>query len=192
MRLISFALTTDQVRALFDVNMFGVHRTCRAVLPHMRGRGQGLIINLSSAVGRYVLPFMGPYTATKFAIEGYSEGLAMELAPTGVEVAIVEPGGYMTELFQNMMQPGDPERLASYGELATMPEQMWAPFAEMLATDGPNPQLVADKIAALVAAPAGQRPLRSVVDPQTGAFVEALNAAVAKIQGDVMKALQGG
>lgn len=59
--------TTEQLRELFDINLFGVHRVCRAVLPHMRERKQGLIINVSSSLGRYVMPYVGPYAATKYA-----------------------------------------------------------------------------------------------------------------------------
>jgi NAD(P)-dependent dehydrogenase (short-subunit alcohol dehydrogenase family) len=185
------AYTAEQFRALFDVNLFGTHRVCRAALPHMRARKQGLIINVSSGIGRYLLPFFGPYPPTKFAVEAYSEGLAMELAATGVQVSIVQPGAFATNIFTNIMQAEDRERLASYGELAGVPEQVWAGMGGMMA-DAPPPQLVADKIAELISMPAGDRPLRAVVDPMTGPFVEAVNATCTQVQADIQKAFSGG
>lgn len=176
------AYTTAQVRELFEVNVFGVHRMCRAVLPDMRARKQGLIINLSSGLGRFVVPFNGAYGASKFAVESLSESFALELAPTGVEVIIVEPGPFPTEFFDNMAPAGDEARLASYGELADRPAQMWEPLLQTIHEQGPDPQLVADKIAELIAMPVGQRPLRTVVDPMFGNAAELINAASEQVQ----------
>ncbi len=88
------AVTTDQLRRLFEVNLFGVHRVTRAVLPAMRAVGKGLIINISSIMGRMVIPFAAVYTASKFALEGLSESWRYELGTFGIEVVIVEPGGF--------------------------------------------------------------------------------------------------
>lgn len=161
--------TTEQLQKLFDVNVFGVHRVNRAVLPSMRERGSGLLINVSSTMGRIVIPFAGLYTASKFALEGLTESLRYELAPTGVDVVLVEPGGFGTNFLANIIPPADEATVASYGPVANIPAQMWGMFGQMLASDNaPNPQDVADTILNLIETPAGERPLRTVVDPMTG------------------------
>jgi NAD(P)-dependent dehydrogenase (short-subunit alcohol dehydrogenase family) len=85
-----------EAQAQFDTNFFGTHRVCRAVLPHMRAQGSGHIINISSLAGRIALPFQGFYSATKFAIEAYTESLRMEVRPFGVVVSMIEPGDFAT------------------------------------------------------------------------------------------------
>jgi NAD(P)-dependent dehydrogenase (short-subunit alcohol dehydrogenase family) len=184
--------TTDDLRSLFDINLFGVHRVCRAALPHMRERKQGLVINVSSSLGRYILPYVGPYAATKFALEGYSSVLAVELAPVGVQVVVVEPGAFMTGVFTRILNPSDQDRVASYGELGEAPGKMWEQFGQTLAAQGPDPQLIADKITELIEMPAAERPARAVVDMMLGQFTEAINAAVGEAQAGVFATLQGG
>ena len=76
-------------------------RTARAVLPAMRQRKSGLIVNVSSQQGRVIMPGMGVYAATKFAVEAMSEQLAYELAPHGIEVLIIQPGGFPTNVGAN-------------------------------------------------------------------------------------------
>ena len=109
-----------------------------------------------------VMPFAGAYVATKYALEGLSESYRYELAGTGVDVVIVEPGGFGTNFLENMEPAADTDRLSSYGPLAEMPEKMWGGFAENLKSDdAPDPQVVADAIAKLIETPAGKRPLRT-------------------------------
>jgi NAD(P)-dependent dehydrogenase (short-subunit alcohol dehydrogenase family) len=86
-----------EVRALFDVNVFGVLNVLRAALPHMRERRTGTIINMSSQGGMRSFPGSGHYCATKHALEAFSESLALELSPMGIKVLIVEPGGFRTD-----------------------------------------------------------------------------------------------
>ncbi len=84
-----------------DTNLVGVLRVCRAVLPGMRARGQGLIINVGSLGGVIGLPFQGIYSASKFALEGLTEALRHELRPFGVRVTIIEPGDIRTQITDN-------------------------------------------------------------------------------------------
>jgi NAD(P)-dependent dehydrogenase (short-subunit alcohol dehydrogenase family) len=79
-------------RRQFDVNVFGPHRLVREVLPHMRERAQGTIVNVSSLAGRLAAPGMGAYSATKHAVEGYSDALRLEVEPFDVDVSVVQPG----------------------------------------------------------------------------------------------------
>jgi len=90
-------LTMAELRALMDVMFFGAVAVTKAVLPHLRRQGSGAIVQLSSMGGRLSMPGFGAYCAAKFALEGLSEALAVELAPFGVRVLIVEPGAFRTE-----------------------------------------------------------------------------------------------
>ncbi|MGI5351628.1 oxidoreductase [Streptomyces sp. CA-250714] len=91
--------TDDELRALFDVHVFGPAALVRAVLPHMRERRTGAIVQLSSMGGQLSFAGFGAYSGTKFALEGMSEALADEVAPYGIKVLIVEPGSFRTGLF---------------------------------------------------------------------------------------------
>ena len=88
--------TIEEALALFQTNLLGALRTCRAVLPSMRARGVGLILNVSSLAGRIRLPFQGIYSAARFALEGVSEALRLELRPFGVRIGLVGPGDIRT------------------------------------------------------------------------------------------------
>ncbi|WP_428003705.1 SDR family oxidoreductase [Acidovorax sp.] len=89
----------EKVQQQFDVNVFGVMNVTRAVLPHMRARRAGTVINVSSGAGVFGLPMISLYTASKFALEGFSESLSYELRSQGIAVKIVEPGGVVTTGF---------------------------------------------------------------------------------------------
>ena len=87
----------QEVRAMFETNVFGLANMTKAVLPGMRERGRGHIVNISSVGGLVGFPGIGYYNATKFAVEGLSEALAKETAPLGIRVTIVEPGPFRTD-----------------------------------------------------------------------------------------------
>jgi NAD(P)-dependent dehydrogenase (short-subunit alcohol dehydrogenase family) len=91
----------DHVRSLFETNVFGVMNVTRAVLPHMRGQRSGHIINISSVAGYSGYAGFGVYSGTKFAVEGLSEALHLELAPLGVHVTIVEPGFFRSDILDH-------------------------------------------------------------------------------------------
>ena len=99
----------DEARAQMETNFFGVLRVCRSVLPVMRKQGSGYIINISSLAGVLGLPFSGLYSASKFALEGMTESLRLELRSFGVCVVLIEPGDFNTQLPANRrvaMGPG--------------------------------------------------------------------------------------
>jgi NAD(P)-dependent dehydrogenase (short-subunit alcohol dehydrogenase family) len=91
--------TDDELRALFDLHVFGPFALTRAVLPQMRERGSGAIVMMSSVGGQVVMPGFGVYCGTKFALEGVAEALAAEVQPFGIKVLVVEPGAFRTNLF---------------------------------------------------------------------------------------------
>jgi NAD(P)-dependent dehydrogenase (short-subunit alcohol dehydrogenase family) len=93
------AVPDEETRAQFEVNVFGSLAVTRAFLPAMRERGAGRIVSVSSILGRFVLPGSGLYSASKFALEAWSDALRMELAPIGVRVVLVEPGVVDTPLY---------------------------------------------------------------------------------------------
>jgi len=92
-----YAMPVEFAKKQFEVNFFGVVRVSSAVLPGMIEKKQGLVINIGSLAGLFGLPYQGLYSASKFAIEGYSESLRMELQNTGVKVVVVNPGDFKTD-----------------------------------------------------------------------------------------------
>ncbi|MEM9394553.1 MAG: SDR family oxidoreductase [Pseudomonadota bacterium] len=157
--------SASDFQRLFDINLFGVQRMIRAVLPEMRSRGAGLILNISSLLGRVALPFYGPYNASKWALEAVSENYRAELSQFGVDVAIIEPGGFPTRFIDNLMQPTSHDRDPGYGEMAGAPKASLEGFEGFLAANPQqNPQLVADAVVAVVDAAPGTRAFRTEVD----------------------------
>jgi NAD(P)-dependent dehydrogenase (short-subunit alcohol dehydrogenase family) len=108
------AIDSQQVQQQFATNLFGVIEVTQQILPVMRRAGEGVIINVSSIVGRLALPYASPYVATKFAVEGLSESLRYELAPFHIRVKMVEPGSISTEFGTGSMQMAvsDPYRVS--------------------------------------------------------------------------------
>jgi NAD(P)-dependent dehydrogenase (short-subunit alcohol dehydrogenase family) len=176
------AFTPESFERQFATNVTGPFRVARAVLPGMRRRRSGLIIFVSSVVGRMVLPFTGVYAASKWALEALGESLSYEVRPFGVDVAILEPGAYATNIGNVRIDPDDTERLASYGEVGRSYEKISAALAESAG----DPAEVAEAILALIDTPHGARPLRTTVP--AGSPVDAINAGAEPIQHAVLEA----
>lgn len=157
--------TTEDFQRLFEINVFGVQRVNRAVLPHFRSKGSGLLVHISSLLGRMTLPFYGPYNASKWALEALAENYRVELSGFGVDSVVVEPGGYPTSFFSSLIQPSDKSRDEGYGPMVDAPKQLFDSFEGALANNpDQKPQDVADAIVGIIETPAGQRPFRTVVD----------------------------
>ena len=107
----------EQHRAMFDANYFGAIRMVQAVLPHMRERRSGTIVNLTSIAGLIAMPNQVPYTASKWALEGASEALAHEVRRFGVRVKIIEPGVIITSIFENAKEQTFFDRSSPYLDL---------------------------------------------------------------------------
>jgi NAD(P)-dependent dehydrogenase (short-subunit alcohol dehydrogenase family) len=175
---ITETFTEEDVANMMDVNVMGSWRTIRAALPKMRKQEEGLIINISSVGGRFSFPFQAIYNSAKFAIEGLTEGLHYEVRPLGVDVVMIQPGAFPTEVWGKIVTGSDTSAIPDYGDLAKVPDQIGAGISQMFEAAKPNPQLVAHAILQLIDTPKGERPLRTVVDPVTGDFSEIANQHV--------------
>jgi NAD(P)-dependent dehydrogenase (short-subunit alcohol dehydrogenase family) len=107
--------TIAEAQALFETNFFGTVRMVNAVLPHMRQQQRGRIINLSSVVGMVGIPFEGFYSASKHAVEGYSESLRYEVRPFNIHVSIIEPAGFETNFGSTLQKASAP--IEAYAEV---------------------------------------------------------------------------
>jgi NAD(P)-dependent dehydrogenase (short-subunit alcohol dehydrogenase family) len=182
------AFTPDQAKIVFNTNVVGLLRTTRAVLPAMRGRGDGLIINIGSILGRVTFPFFGIYGASKFAVEALTDSLRYEVSQLGIDVALVQPSAYPTPMYPNIQQPADTDRAAAYGAVGEIPGAMFKHFMTTFqAADAPNPHDVAEAIAKLVVQPKGSRPARTVVGAAFGS--DTVNEQTAPVQAHVVEAL---
>jgi NAD(P)-dependent dehydrogenase (short-subunit alcohol dehydrogenase family) len=177
------AFTPAAVERQFATNVFGPLRVNRAFLPSMRERRSGLVVYISSGVGRFIVPFGGIYTASKWALEALAETSSYELAPFDVDVAIVEPGAFGTNIFSVISSADDTARVAAYGDVAKLAEARVAGIEASSA--GRDPNDVAKVILHLANLPAGARPLRTPVPDNP--VVSAINEAVAPIQGKLLE-----
>ena len=184
-------VSMEQFQRIFDINVSGFQRVARAVLPSMRQQASGLLITVSSTMGRIVLPFAALYTATKFAIEGLAESYRYELSSAGIDVVIVEPGGFRTNFWLNSESPADAARVQSYGSLNELPQKMWEGITTaMRAESAPDPKIVADAVSQIIETPAGKRSLRLVIDPMMGGEApKAINQMTDQIQTQLLGSL---
>jgi NAD(P)-dependent dehydrogenase (short-subunit alcohol dehydrogenase family) len=182
---ISEAFTTEQLQAIFDVNVFSIQRTLRAILPIFRKQGDGLVVNIGSVLGRFTLPFFGIYGATKFAVEALTDGYRYDLSQLGVDVVLVQPSAYPTNFFAATQAPDDQDRAQAYGEVSGIPQKLLETFeGNFKSNDAPNPHEVAEAILRLVQQPVGSRPDRVIVGAAFGA--DTVNAQAAAVQKQVL------
>ncbi|GGY85233.1 short-chain dehydrogenase/reductase [Streptomyces omiyaensis] len=168
---------TDDVelRSLFDVHVFGPAALTRAVLPYMRARRSGAIVQVSSVGGQMSTAGFGAYSATKFALEGMSEALAAEVGPLGIHVLIVEPGAFRTSLFGNGGL--GPDTIADYADT------VGATRAYVQGGDGGQAGDPAKAAAAVLAAlNADEKPLRLALGSDS---IDTIHAHLEQVRGDL-------
>lgn len=143
-------VTDEQAREILETNVLGPMRICRLVLPSMRERGDGRIVNVSSIAGRVVTPMTGWYCASKHALEALSDALRQEVAQFGVRVVIIEPGGFGTGIWsqakERLPRDYDGPYQAAYARAGTLstaaerlPDPVWVARAIRLALANPFP-----------------------------------------------------
>lgn len=168
----------SSLRAMFELNFFAVLSVTRAVLPEMRARGNGWIVNVSSVAGLVSAPGFGYYSATKFAIEAITDALRDEVAEQGISVLTVEPGAFRTNAYTGFADEPVEERIPEYHDLL---EEVRAVFVEM---DGVQPGDPRRGARAVIAAMAQDRPPRRLVLGNSGydAVIDTLEKHLADIR----------
>ncbi|WP_250028990.1 SDR family oxidoreductase [Paractinoplanes maris] len=156
------AFTAEEAQRQFDVNVLGALRVSRAALPQLRRQGHGALIQVGSISSRVTIPYSGLYAASKAALGSLTEAWRHELAPFGVEAAIVDAAPYPTSIGANAVMPVDAGRFQAYGEGFG---RFVGELTGRQTHDPGDPQDVADAIVGLVETPDGERPLRTVVAP---------------------------
>jgi NADP-dependent 3-hydroxy acid dehydrogenase YdfG len=147
------AVPVDDVRAIFETNFFGALRMIQAVVPGMRARGSGVVVNISSVNGKVAQPLAGFYAATKHALEAMSEALYFEIGHFGVRVVIIEPGFFRTSLGDNRREHGVDG--PPYDELRALTMALTDKVGR---ANAPGPEVVATAVADAVERP--ETPLR--------------------------------
>jgi len=162
------AVGPEKIRQQFEVNVFGLMETTRAILPHFRSRKTGTIINITSGVGRVTVPLVSIYAASKFAVEGFSESLSYELDSQNIKVKIVEPGYVATPFYQRAKAEFafDPQ-LEDYQKFQGDMSTLFTAFESLETAD-------ADDVAATVfqAATDGTHQLRYVIGPDLQPMID--------------------
>jgi NAD(P)-dependent dehydrogenase (short-subunit alcohol dehydrogenase family) len=186
------SFTSDQILQQLDLNIVGTVRVAKAVLPGMRERKTGLIIQVSSTARRAAFPGFGVYHASKWGLEGLSEAMRYELAPLGIDVVIVEPGPFQTNFLGNLVDGADEERAPAYGHVAAFGEGFTKMITEAFGNeDAPtDPMIVAETFERLIEMAPGERPLRTIAGLDFG--LQAVNDAVEPIRKQSLETMQIG
>ncbi len=185
------SFSKEQMQKHFDINFFAPWLVTKAALPHMRKEKNGLIINITSTVGRFGMPMMSPYTATKWALEGLTQTLSDELRETGIETVILQPGMFpTTDFFKDISSYSaetDDTVMADYGSMAKMPENLNTSIQQIVENgDAPDNKMVAEGVWEVINSPAGQRPSRKVVDAFMGDMFTEYNKKGDELHNNVM------
>ncbi|MDX2147607.1 MAG: SDR family NAD(P)-dependent oxidoreductase [Planctomycetota bacterium] len=186
---VSECFTPDQVLACLNTNVVGHFRVCRAVLPAMRAREDGLLIHIGSVTSRVISPFQGPYVAAKTAWDALAETIHYENARYGIDTVMVQPGAYTggTNHFAGAQRPADAARESQYSRITDVPAQLVSRLGSLVPEGArTDPDEVAEEVVKVVAQPKGSRPFRIVVDPQRHG-AEHVNAVAASVQHDFMR-----
>jgi len=159
--------SVEQMKQVFEVNLFGIVRTYQAVLPSMRAQRSGLIINISSGLGIFATPFIVPYIMTKFGVEALTEGVRHEVKQYGIETVSILPGPFPTEITTKAgFGPDKSEVLAAYGpDVQRSFEQFGTTMVGKMEEYKVDSQLVADGVLALINMKAGTRPYQTSINP---------------------------
>jgi len=184
--------TADDWKKVFDVNVFGVQRMTRAVLPYMKRQQHGLLMLISSLSARLSVPFQGPYSPSKWAAEALAESYKVEVSNLGIESCIVEPGGFPTQFIGSLLQPSDKERLLDYGAIKDLPDALLSSVKSVFESNPEQtPDLVSNAVINLIKMPQGTRPMRTEVDRMfMGDLVAPLNQQLAEANEKVYEAFQ--
>lgn len=172
------SFSSKEILDQLDLNIVGTMRMANAVLPKMRAQKSGLIIQLSSVVGRIAVPGFGVYNASKWGLEGISEALRYEVGPHGIDVVIVEPGPFATNFFENVVPSKNEDIATAYEHVGAFMngfgEQVAALYADENAPT--DPMLVVETFENLINSPNGSRPFRTAVGIDFG--VTAINESM--------------
>jgi len=183
------AFSSTQCLEQLDINIVGTLRVAKAVLPGMRSRNSGLIIQVSSIAGRGAFPGFGVYHASKWGLEGLSESMRYELAPLGIDVVIVEPGPFSTNFFGNMIPATDKHIASAYEHVKDFFDGFGQQVEGMFEDENAptDPMIVVKIFENLINSPAGSRPLRTIAGLDFG--FQSLNDAVEPIRKSCLNAM---
>jgi NAD(P)-dependent dehydrogenase (short-subunit alcohol dehydrogenase family) len=165
------SITREKVHEQFDVNVFGVMDMTRSMLPHFHANGRGLIINVGSGAGIFAMPMISLYCASKFALEGFTEALAYELASQNIVVKIVEPHGGVTGTSFNVRSGKEVAENASVDRYDAFTERTSQTFADFTAARRLSSEDVAQEI--YRAATDGSKRLRYLIGIDSRNFIRA-------------------
>ena len=182
--------TEEMLNDLFNINVNGVFRVTKAALPMMKNQKDGLVINISSGLGRVCLPTFTYYNASKWALEALAQSWRYEFSPLGIDCVLVEPGAFPTTSFMENMATFSVDassKAEQYGNLFQMHANFQAMVTQQI-KDGTvnNPQMVADAVVKLIETPKGERPFRTVVDAMFEQILTPYNSMLDDIQQNLL------
>ena len=172
----------EATQLIFDTNVLGAQRMAKAVLPSMRANKSGYIFNITSQLGRVIIPGFGQYSPTKFALEAMSEQMAYEVASHGIDVTIIQPGGYPTKIWSNQNKPSGELKARLSEDIISAYPQFTAGMGKREASSSTSdPMDIPHAIAGAIATPKAKRPLRIALHP-VARPQEAINKVSAQMQ----------